>query len=312
MQKISISRLAYATAIQYSSPGLDKLEKDATSDSEKKNIEKFRDVRDKMQDLAEKPIEYKGKTYNTQLDMSREDQWKYFKVLNEEISSDADLKTKSVLRFLARDKEPFAYDPFPEQKMSAEELEKLTRVHALMQASGNPSIRSWDDTLAIAKPFTRSQTPYRLVPRSHFIPNMGGGTLYLAEKDNFAAELSHAFRNKNNTFGEAVQFVGDGLKDILTLKSAGFTPDAQARNYGDKSKMEYDTHEIVEPQIKQYLKGKIPSIEQMYANIDAQRQKEGISYSQTSEAEKITQRGYEQIKKEAQTSQVLIAAAKTR
>ena len=105
------------------------------------------------------------------------------------------------------------------------------------------------------------------------------------------AELAHAFRNHNNTFGESIQFVRDGFKDIFTFNNAGFTRQAQLENYSDEDKMEYDTHTIVEPALRNYLNGKIPSVEQMYAQIDIQRRRKGISYSQTSSAEEMTQKG---------------------
>ena len=118
--------------------------------------------------------------------------------------------------------------------------------------------------------------------------------MYLKRNAGFEAELAHAFRNNNNSFGESAQFIRDGLTDILTLNSLGFTPEAQSKNYSDKDKMEYDAHEIVEPAIRGFLSGKIPTIEQMYANIDAERKKQGISYAQTSESEKRTKKGYQE------------------
>ena len=161
-----------------------------------------------------------------------------------------------------------------------------------MEASGNPAIRPLED----------SPINWMLKhPRSNFVADVigSGGTLYLSTVNHIPDELAHAFRNKNNTFGEPAQFVRDGLKDILTLKSLGFTPKAQKKNYSDKDKMEYDTHKIVEPAIKGYLDGKIPTIEQMYARIDEKRKKEGISYSQTDNAEEMTKKGYEQRKNES-------------
>ena len=77
-----------------------------------------------------------------------------------------------------------------------------------------------------------------------FSPNIlsPGGDIYFGhDAASFIAELAHAFRNKNNSLGEIAHFVGDGLKDILTANSLGFTPKAQTKNYSDPGKMQADS-----------------------------------------------------------------------
>lgn len=217
---------------------------------------------------------HKGQEYDLRLDMPPEKQWKYSNLLNEEITSEIDPVTKKHLRQKAA--------TYPNQSIA------LSKIYQLMEASGNPSIRQVGE----------DKTLVGLVAQKniHFTPDVFGrsGTLYLKRNAGFEAELAHAFRNNNNSFGESAQFIRDGLTDILTLNSLGFTPKAQSKNYSDKDKMEYDAHEIVEPAIKRFLSGKIPTIEQMYANIDAERKKQGISYAQTSESEKRTKKGYQE------------------
>ena len=76
----------------------------------------------------------------------------------------------------------------------------------------------------------------------------------------------------------------------------------------------FKAENIPEPTIEDYLAGKIPTIEQMYARIDEKRKKEGISYSQTDNAEEMAKKGHEQLKKAEKTStqQMIVANAKAR
>ena len=225
------------------------------------------------------------------LDMPPEKQWHYFKNLNEEISSEVDIKTKVWL-----------YEYAQKQKNPTDALSRLYKV---MEASGNPAIR----------PLKDSPINWMLKhPRSNFVADKFGssGTLYVSSTDYIPDELAHAFRNKNNTFGEDLQLIGDGLKDILTFKSLGFTESAHNKFYADKDKYEYDAHEIVEPTIEDYLAGNIETLEQMYALIDAARKKEGISYSQTDNAEEMTKKGHEQVKKRSAKKQILHKSRRTK
>ena len=174
-----------------------------------------------------------------------------------------------------------------------------------MEVSGYPAIRQRSEDKSPVAWFTGIS--------DHFTPDVftSSGTLYLNGSGRLVAELAHAFRNKNNTFGEGAQFIRDGLKDILTFNSLGFTEKAQSKNYSDRDKMEYDTHFIVEPELKDFLAGRIPTIEQMYAQIDKARKKKGISYAQTTKAAEMTQEGYRQIAKgqTAQEAKLVLASA---
>ena len=326
MLQISGKRQAYGTAINYSNIHFDR---DDLNDTDEKIAKTYKDTAQELHDYATEPIEYKGKTYDLKLDMSDEKQWKYFNVLNEEIASGADLTTKSILRIAVHnDKlkgysskdDPLNYDASKglggnlvnTSDMQSDQLKILKRAHNLMEACGNPEIRPFEASNPLVQNIATGNNGLWNMPRSHFIPGITRDTLYLTEIGHFPAELAHAFRNKNNTFGEASQFARDGLKDILTFNSLGFTQSAQRKNYSDKDKMEYDTHKIVEPALKGYLDGKIPTIEQMYAQVDALRKKEGISYSQTDNAEEMTQKGYAQKAEKTSTQQMIVANAKAR
>ncbi len=126
------------------------------------------------------------------------------------------------------------------------------------------------------------------------------GTLNLPnlDKKNFIEEMGHAFREKTNTYGETSQFVRDGLKDILTLNSFGFTPSAQADNYNEKGKMEYDAHKVVSPVLKDFVDGKIDSMPKVYAKIDQKRKEINEPYTLTDEAKQMTAQGYKELAQE--------------
>ena len=186
----------------------------------------------------------------------------------------------------------------PEKEINKAFVEYLDRAYQLMEVCGNPGVYRrgvFPNIMEIAA--GKSDTSY-------FSPNVfsSGGDIYLSHinSETFHAELSHAFRQKNNAIGEATQFVRDGLKDLLSLNSFGFTPNAQAKNYGEKGKMEYDAHNVVQPILEDFLDGKIDSIPKVYAKIDALRKKIGEPYAQTSDSEKMIQLGYQQLAKEAE------------
>ena len=246
---------------------------------------KFREVVSQVKNLQNE-FDYKDQKYDLRLDISPEKQWGYFKNVNEEFTPNLDLQTKYHLRSYAMQKGDIS-------------PQLLSRLYKLMDVSGNPSIR----------PMGKDKTPVGWVANGspHFTPDLlgSGGTIYSASSF-LIGEIAHAFRNKNNTFGEGVQFIRDGLKDILAFNNAGFTEKSQLKNYEDKDKMEYDCHKIVEPAFKAYLNGKIKTIEQMYAKIDKDRQNHGISYSQTNQAEEMTKIGYEQLN-EQEVKKTLLA-----
>ena len=130
------------------------------------------------------------------------------------------------------------------------------------------------------------------------------GTLNLSnlDKKNFIEEMGHAFREKTNTYGEASQFMRDGLKDILTLNSFGFTSSAQMNNYNEKGKMEYDAHKVVSPVLKDFVDGKIDSMPKVYAKIDQKRKEINEPYTLTDEAKQMTAQGYQELAQEQKTS----------
>ena len=241
-----------------------------------------------LKDILSSEFEYKGKKYDLTLDMPLEKQWKYFQNLNEEFNPNLDIETKTYLR------------SYVGGRKNSEKV--LARLYKLMEVSGYPAIRPVTDDKSLVGLVTGDT--------AHFTPDVftSSGTLYLPHSSFLSAELAHAFRNKNNTFGESVQFVRDGLKDILTFNNLGFTKKSQGKNYSDSDKMEYDTHHIVEPALEDFLAGRTPTIEQMYAQIDKARKKEGISYAQTVKAGEMTQEGYRQIAK-GQSKHLLAFAA---
>ena len=183
----------------------------------------------------------------------------------------------------------------------SEELEMKDRLYQLWRVCGYPEIRNQtEENMTL---MGRIIEHNRNGKTAHFKPALyGRDTVYLiperylgasrlnadGDVDDLLPEIAHAFRHKNNVFGEATQFIGDGLKDILTFKSIGFTATAQAQNYNNPDRMEYDTHEIVEPALRGFVHGKIGTLEEMYYLIDEARKKNGNEYTWTSGAkEKI-------------------------
>ena len=183
----------------------------------------------------------------------------------------------------------------------SEELEMKDRLYQLWRVCGYPEIRNQtEENMTL---MGRIIEYNRHGKTAHFKPSLyGKDTVYLipehflghetfnaeANVDYLLPEIAHAFRHKNNVFGEATQFIGDGLKDILTFKSIGFTPKAQLNNYSNPDRMEYDAHKIVEPALRDFVHGKIKTLEEMYYIIDTERKKNGNEYIWTPTAkEKI-------------------------
>lgn len=119
------------------------------------------------------------------------------------------------------------------------------RIYQVLEASGNPKISYTKDENS----FTANVLGHEC---SNYSPG-GRGHIYINEAKDFVAEVSHAYRHQNNLVGERGNFVMDGLKDILTFNSAGFTKKAQNQNYKEVGSMEYDTHSIVEPVLTEYI-----------------------------------------------------------
>lgn len=173
--------------------------------------------------------------------------------------------------------------------------ETLNRLYQVWRASGYPEIRNQtEENMTL---MGRVIEKGRRGKTAHFEPSMfGRDTIYLspigridqapAEVGDLLPEMAHAFRHNNHVFGEGVQFVRDGLKDLLSFNSAGFGTRAQSKNYDNPDRMEYDTHQIVEPALEAFVKGEINTLEEMYFKIDTARKRNGNEYTWTGSAEK--------------------------
>ncbi len=285
-------------------------------------------------------FKYEGETFSTDSTFAIEKQMSLYGNINAELSGKQDTLTKMAVRQVAREKAVSEISDKRYKKIShmqhevkqgvkkgiisedqADKMyqkieaqtkwskadsadlnqafaERLGRTYQLMEVCGNPGVYHrgvFPNIMEFAA--GRSDTSY-------FSPNVfsAGGDIYLSQVDpkRFVSELSHAFRQKNNAIGEATQFVRDGLKDLFSFNSFGFTPNAQAKNYDEKGKMEYDAHNVVQPILEDFLDGKIDSIPKVYAKIDARRKKIGEPYAQTSDSEKMIQLGYQQLAEEAE------------
>lgn len=170
------------------------------------------------------------------------------------------------------------------------------RIYQVLEASGNPEISYTKDENSITATLWGHG-------RSNYSPS---GHIYINDASDFVPELSHAFRDNNNVMGEAGNFVVDGLKDIFTLTSVGFSENAQAQNYKKTGYMEHDTHSIVEPVLEQYLVqdplseyGEIKSIDEAAAMIDMIRHQQNDNsavYTWTAEGDKAVAHGKETLR----------------
>lgn len=216
-------------------------------------------------------------------------QIKIFGNLWEELCSPQSEETKKMIRTLIDD---YTFPAFRNNM--------LNRVYEICRLSGYPEVKCETTEQSLMGKIIEISSNKK---RSHYEPsNIGRGTIYLVPKfpqgngpvydtDELFAELAHAFRDNNNIFGETSQFLGDAFKDIVTLNSIGFGPEAQEKNYKNKNRMEYDTHKVVEPMLVQYAKGLIQTIPELYAEIEKQREKNGNTYSLKSSASKKVRQG---------------------
>lgn len=153
-------------------------------------------------------------------------------------------------------------------------LELLNRMYTLSRLSGYPEIlEQTDDNMnlmsKIIEKGKQQKTP-------HYEPSLfGRGTIWLVPGcfSDLIPEMAHAFRDHNNVFGEAHQFVGDGLKDILTFNSLGFGADAQNKNYKNQQRMEHDALSVVQPALMDYAFGKIETVDKMYFALQKSEEK---------------------------------------
>ena len=231
----------------------------------------------------QKEYSFMEKKFSTESRFTPFEQIKFYGNLNQEITQAKDLPTTIFIHQIASEavfpNNPYKKEYNTEQYKHQHSLllsERLTKYYDLLAASGNPGVYPKGSKFNLIAPFVNSAANY-------FIPDLlsSGGNIYLhnVSERAFIAELAHAFRNKNNALGETGQFIADGLKDILRLKSLGFTPQAQSQNYFDEGKMEYDAHEIVEPALRSYVNGELKTIPEIHFAINQVRQKKGYSFT---------------------------------
>lgn len=178
------------------------------------------------------------------------------------------------------------------------------RIYQVLEASGNPKISYTKDENS----FTANVLGHEC---SNYSPG-GRGHIYINEAKDFVAEVSHAYRHQNNLVGERGNFVMDGLKDILTFNSAGFTKKAQNQNYKEVGSMEYDTHSIVEPVLTEYIVQSpmglysmfpnspgVATLSEAFAMIDMLRHQQNdwsAVYTWTSEGDDAVEKGKESLR----------------
>ncbi len=145
----------------------------------------------------------------------------------------------------------------PASKITQQEI--TDRLYQVLQVSGNPSIAYTKDDNA----WTASMLEHG---ESNFSPGLMRSSIYINNVSDLIPELAHAYRQENNLMGETGHFITDGLTDILTFSSAGFSKDAQQKNYKKVGQMEHDAHSIVEPVLEQYI---APQNFSIYGNLDS-------------------------------------------
>ena len=187
----------------------------------------------------------------------------------------------------------------------------ITRMYEICRQSGYPEISETSKANTAMNAILRASYGH---DKAHYEPSTfgGRGEIYIPvvggewshkNYEDVLGELAHAFRDKNNFFGETAQFVGDGLKDIFTGNGVGFGTNAQAKNYKNPDRMEYDAHEVVEPVLKSYITGMYvrdgksepgpSSIEGVFAKIKEKRAEQGTRYTPTPNAAVKASRGQE-------------------
>lgn len=169
------------------------------------------------------------------------------------------------------------------------------RIYQVLDVSGYPKISYTKDDNS----FTADLLDHR---RSNYSPG-SRGHIYINEISDFIPEVAHAYRHQNNLMGERGNFITDGLKDILTLSSVGFSSSAQLKNYTKVGYMEHDTHSIVEPVLYEYISqtpmgsyGEVKTLPEVAATIDMLRHQQNDSsaiYTWTSEGDEAVAEGKE-------------------
>lgn len=210
------------------------------------------------------------------------EQMAVFGNMYEELISPQSKETKKNLERFAKDC----------SKNSKDALELLNRMYTLSRLSGYPEIlEQTDDNMNLMSKVIEKGCQHKT---PHYEPSLfGRSTIWLVPGcfSDLIPEMAHAFRDHNNVFGEAHQFVGDALKDILTFNSLGFGADAQIKNYKNPQRMEHDAHSVVQPALMDYASGKIETIDEMYFAIDSARKRLNNEYTWTSEAKKNVENG---------------------
>lgn len=173
-----------------------------------------------------------------------------------------------------------------------------TRIYQVLEAAGNPHISyTKDDNSLTASLLGHGRSNYSPGSRGH---------IYINTISDFVPEVAHGYRHQNNLVGERGNFIGDGLKDILTFSSFGFTENAQAENYKKTGYMENDTHSVVEPVLSEYIVsapmgryGELKTMSEVAATIDMLRHQQKDSsavYTWTSEGDEAVAQGKESLR----------------
>ena len=226
----------------------------------------------------EKTYTFNNRKYDACSYYPADEQMAIFGNLWEELISPQDFMTKNYLSSYVNTSRSYA----------GSRLTMLNRLYEICRLSGYPEIRDQRMEISLMGKVIQACSGKRI---TYYSPSaLGRGVIYLAPEkidtkretinyEDIPIELAHAFRSKNNLFGEPIQFITDGLKDLATFNSFGFTKGAQSKNYKNPHRMEYDAHKIVEPALNAYIKNPLISLETMYHTIQENREKTKNTYT---------------------------------
>ncbi len=239
----------------------------------------------KARQKGQKNFIYQGKKRQTVSYYEPDEQIKIFGNLWEELLSPQSEETKKILRSTA---DYLA----PHWSMTNSVLNKLYKI---CRVSGYPEIKDLRHNISLMGHLIEKNIGEK---KSYYDPAfIGRSTIFISpfidwnkqqcfDYSAVLIELAHAFRDKNNVFGETAQYLSDGFKDILTFTSIGFGSTAQLKNYSNPNRMEYDAHQIVYPALLSYVKSSFMTLPEVYDKIEKQRKKNGNTYILTRSAKK--------------------------
>ena len=231
----------------------------------------------KARQKGKKTFIYQGKERRAVSRYEPDEQIKIFGNLWKEVSSPQSEETKKILRKTAE-----YLAPFPAMANSV-----LNKLYDVCRVSGYPEIKDLRYEISLMGRVIKASTGDK---KSYFSPSvfgrssifispiLGENKRQLFDYSEVLIELAHAFRDKNNMFGETSQFLADGFKDIFKLNSVGFGSTAQLKNYTNPQRMEYDAHKIVYPALLAYVKSPIMTLPEVYNKIETQRKENGNTY----------------------------------